>query len=209
MSKILAVLPLALTMNLGPQIVAAIVLVTGKNPVKKSLAYLAAVFVTSTTITLVAFIVFQYVNSGPPTGGQSETSQILNYVFAGLLALLALRVFLKRKEKRKPKWMSTLQDAKAGSVFKTGLMLYSFMPTDLVSMLTVAQYLATRKLHFSSCFPFLFLTLLFAAFPLLFYLLFKKRVQAVMPRVQNWMDNHAWIINEIVIMFFICMVLFT
>jgi threonine/homoserine/homoserine lactone efflux protein len=209
MARILAVLPLALTMNLGPQTVGAIIIVTGKGPVRKYLAYIAAITVDVVTITFVAYIVFHYIHFGSGAGGQSQTSQVLDYVFAGLLALLGVRAFLKRREARKPRWMSTLQDARPGGIFKIGLMLYSLMPTDLISMLTVAHYLASRQQHFYACIPFVFLTLLIAALPLLFYLLFKKRAQEVMPRVQDWMDTHAWVVNEVVIVFFICMILFT
>ena len=210
MSTILAVLPLALTMNLGPQIVTAVILVTGKNPIKKSLTYLAAIFVAVNAITLLAFLAFYYVNTGSSAGETSQTTHIVDYVFVGLLAFLGLKNFIKRKQvTKKPKWMSSLQEAEGKSIFKIGLLLYSFMPTDLITMLTVAQYLTSNQMHFSACFPFIALTLLIAASPLLFYLLFRKRAEAAMPIVTDWMDTHAWVINEIVIAFFICMILFT
>jgi hypothetical protein len=209
MSKILAVLPLALTMNLGPQAVAAITLITTKNPVKKYLCYLAAILLAATSITCIAFFVFGLLDTTTRIGGKTKTGHIADYVFAGLLAILAVRIFLKRKKIEKPKWLSTIQDADAKRVFVIGLMLYSFMPTDLVSMLTVGQYLAVHKMHFYSAFPFLALTLLIAALPILSYLVFKKRAEAAMPGVRDWLDVHAWIINEVVIVFFIFMIIFT
>lgn len=72
MSKILAVLPFALTMNLGPQIIAAITLVTTKNPVKKSLYYLAAVLIVATSITFVAFLVFGLLKTSTPSTQMEE-----------------------------------------------------------------------------------------------------------------------------------------
>lgn len=122
---------------------------------------------------------------------------------------MAVRVFLKRKKIEKPKWLSRIQEADPKRVFLLGLMLYSFMPTDLVSTLTVGQYLALHKMRFYAAIPFLALTLLIAALPVLSYLLFKKRAEAVMPRVQGWLDTNAWIVNEVVIVFFIVMILFT
>jgi len=209
MSKILAVIPLALTMNLGPQIVTGITLITTKNPVKKSLLYLAAAMVSATSITFIAFIIFGLVKTSSHTSGNSGASQILNYVFAALLALLAVRIFLKRKEKRKPRWLSATQEAGLKRVFLLGLILYSFMPTDIASTLTVGQYLASHKMKYYSVFPFLLLTLLIAAMPILSYLLFRKRAEAVMPKVRDWLDSHAWIVNEVVVIFFIVMILFT
>ena len=153
----------------------AIMLVTGRDPVKRSLVYLAAIAVTVNAITLVVFLAFNYFYSGQSDSGKSGLSQVLEYIFVGLLAFLAIYVFLKRKEARKPKWMSTIQDADAKKVFRLGLTLYSFMPTDLITMLTVGKYLASNKMNFFSCFPFILLTILIAGLPLLFYLLFKKR----------------------------------
>jgi threonine/homoserine/homoserine lactone efflux protein len=209
MSKILAVLPFAITMNAGPQIIAAITLITTNKPVKKSLCYLAAVLIVATSITLIAFFIFSLVKTSTQVGGKSEASRILDYVFAGLLALLAVRVFLKRKRIEKPKWMSRIQEADSKRVFLLGLMLYTFMPTDLVSTLTVGQYLALHKLHFYDALPFVTLTLLIAALPILSYLIFKKRAERAMPSVQRWLDSNSWIINEAVIVFFIVMILFT
>jgi hypothetical protein len=204
------VLPFALTMNLGPQIVTTIVLVTGKDPIKKSLINLAGILVTAGTITFLAFIVFKYANAGSSTGERTQTTQILNYIFIALLVFLGLKNFIKRREvTKKPKWMSTLQEADGKTVFRIVLMLYSFMPTDLIAMLTVAHYLAAHQMRFYACLPFILVTLLIAASPLLFYILFMKRAERAMPALSSWMDTHAWLVNEIVIIFFICMILFT
>jgi len=209
-SKILAVLPLALTMNLGPQIIANITLVTTKNPVKKLLCYLAAALVSSTVITLVAFVILDLLNTTPKVSNNPSTAQnIVDYVFVGLLVILIVRTFLKRKTKEEPKWLSTIEDASPKRVFVLGLMLFSFMPTDLVAMITVAGYLARNNLHFYSVFPFIALTMILASIPLLSYLLFRKQAKKVLPRVQSWLDTHAWIVNEVVLVFFICMILFT
>lgn len=209
MATILAVLPLALTMNLGPQIITAFSLITAKNPVKKSLYYLLAILVASSSVTLVAFLVFELANTKGPSSTKSTGNQAIDYIIVGLLVFLGIYVFLNRKKNKKPKWLSTVQEADSKRIFILGLGLYSFFPTDLISNLTVAQYLASHKMHFYSAFPFLALTLLIAALPLLSYLLFKRRAEKVMPKIQEWLVTHAWIVNEVVIVFFICMTLFT
>ncbi len=209
MTTILAVLPLALTMNLGPQIITAITLITAEKPVKKSLMYLLAIFIASTSVTLAAFFIFQAFQTKSTTPSQSSGNEALDYVIVGLLVFLAVYVFLNRKKNTKPKWLSTLQEADTRRIFILGLGLYSFFPTDFICNVTVGQYLASHDMNFYSAFPFLALTLLIAALPLLSFLLFKKRAEKVMPRIQEWLDTHAWIVNEVVIVFFICMTLFT
>ena len=89
-----------------------------------------------------------------------------------------------------------------------GLLLYSIFPTDFIVLLTVGQYMAKHKMNYYSIFPFFALTLLIAAIPLLSFLLFKKRAERVMPRIQTWLDSNGWVINEVVIVFFIVMMLF-
>ena len=210
MSKIIAVLPLALTMNLGPQIITNITLLTTKNPVKKLLCYLASALISSTAITMVAFLLFDLMNTTPKVSGNPSTAQrIADLVFIALLVFLMVRTFRGRKKKEEPRWLSTIEDASPKRVFVIALMLFSFMPTDLVAMITVAGYLARNKLHFYSVFPFIALTMILASLPLIFYLLFRKRAQRVMPRVQHWLDANAWVVNEVVLVFFICMILFT
>jgi hypothetical protein len=210
MSKILAVLPLALTMNLGPQIITNITLLTTKNPVKKLLCFLAAALVSSTVITMVAFLLFSLLNTAPKVSSNPSTAQrIADFVFVGLLVILIVRTFLRRKKKEEPRWLSEIEDASPRRVFVIALMLFSFMPTDLVAMITVAGYLARNKLHYYSVFPFIALTMILASLPLISYLLFRRPAQRVMPRVQYWLDTNSWVVNEVVLVFFICMILFT
>ena len=210
MSKILAVLPLALTMNLGPQIITNITLLTTKNPVKKLVCFLTAALVSSTVITMVAFLLFSLLNTAPKVSNNPSTAQrIVDFVFVGLLVILIVRTFLRRKKKEVPRWLSEIEDASPRRVFVIALMLFSFMPTDLVAMVTVAGYLARNNLHYYSVFPFIALTMILASLPLLSYLLFRKPAQRVMPRVRNWLDTNAWVVNEVVLVFFICMILFT
>ena len=205
----LIVLPMALTMNMGPQIVTDVTLLAYDRPVRKSLCYLLAVLIVSTVVTAAAFVVFVLLKSAPKPPGRSTVRQVIDYVAAGLLALLAVRTFLRRKRNEKPKWLSGIENASPRRVFVLGLALNSFMPTDLAAMLGVAAYLASRGKPWYGIFPFVGLTLLIAAMPLLFFLLLKKRAEAVMPRVRDWLETHSWIVNEIVIVFFICMFLFT
>lgn len=208
MTKILALLPLALTMNLGPQIITAIVVLTGQKPVKKSLIYLAGIAIAIAMAGFAAFLIFNFVNEGGTSSGQATASSALDYVFAGLLAVLGVWVFTQRKKAQKPKWMASIQDASSKRLFTMGLLLYSIFPSDFVVLLTVGQYMAKNKLHYYSIFPFFALTLLIAAIPLLSFLLFRKRAEQVMPRIQTWLDANGWIINEVVIVFFIVMLLF-
>jgi len=209
MMPIVAVLPLALTMNLGPQIVTCLALITADKPIRKSLYYLLAILIAATAVSMTAFLLFSLLKTKAPSGGKSTTSQILDYVFAGLLAGLGVYVFIRRKTHTKPKWLETIQEADGRRVFFLGLGLYSFFPTDLVASVAAARYLVEHKMHYYSVFPFLALTLLIAALPLLSFLVFKKRAEKAMPKVRAWLDTHAWIVNEVVIVFFICMILFT
>jgi hypothetical protein len=195
-------------MNLGPQIITAIVVITGQKPVKKSLIYLAGIAIAIAAVGFAAFLIFNFVNEGGTSSGQSTASSALDYVFAGLLAVLGIWVFTQRKKAQKPKWMASVQDASSKRIFTMGLLLYSFFPSDFVVLLTVGQYMAKNKMHYYSIFPFFALTLLIAAIPLLSFLLFKKRAERVMPRIQTWLDSNGWVINEVVIVFFIVMLLF-
>lgn len=208
MSKLLEVLPLVLTMNLGPGIITAIIVLTGNKPIKKTLLYLAGATTGAAVMGFVAFLIFDFVNKGGISSGKLTTSQVLDYVFAGLLAVLGVWVFTQRKKAQKPRWMASIQEASPKRIFTMGLLFYSVFPSDFVVLLTVGFVLVKDKMHFYSIFPFIALTLLIAAIPVLSFLLVRKRAERVIPRVRDWLDSHGWIINEVVIVFFILMILF-
>jgi Sap, sulfolipid-1-addressing protein len=55
--------------------------------------------------------------------------------------------------------------------------------------------------------PFVALTLLLLALPLLNVLAFGKRGRAFLPKVRDWMNANSWIVSEIVLVFFIVIVI--
>ena len=55
--------------------------------------------------------------------------------------------------------------------------------------------------------PFVAFTLLFLALPLLNVLAFGKRGRDILPTVRDWMNANSWIVSEIVLVFFIVIVI--
>ena len=55
--------------------------------------------------------------------------------------------------------------------------------------------------------PFIVVTVLVAALPLLLYLLFHRRAQRLLPKVRDWMNTNSWLVNIIVYVVFILLIL--
>jgi hypothetical protein len=136
-----------------------------------------------------------------------STGHIIQYVLVGLLVFLAIKNYLGRETIEPPSWLGTLQNAKPSTAFKTGLLLISLMPSDLIIMMTVGTNLAQNNASLLSAVPFLAATVLVAALPLLFYLLFHRRAQRLMPKVRDWMNTNSWLVNIIVYVIFILLIL--
>jgi hypothetical protein len=204
----LQILPLAITMMLGPQIISAIIFVTTSKPVKLSAYFLAAVATAATLGVAIFFVIANNFSLGDPNGSGS-TGNILQYVFVGLLVFLSISNYARRATIEPPKWLGALQNAEPGTAFKTGLMVIGLMPSDLIIMLTVATNLAQHNSSFVSALPFLAATVLVAALPVLFYLLFGSRAREFMPKMRDWMNNNAWAVNVIVYVVFIGIILFS
>ena len=202
MQAFLTVLPMAVVMSAGPQIVSATFLATGDNPKVNSLAFLGGV-AAATTIGVLAFYFLG--------GGRDETrggeDGWLDWVIVGGLLVLVAWVFLKRKESEPPKWMGRLQSADAGFAGKLGFMLYSLMPTDLISMLTVGTFLAREGVPWWHSFGFVALTVLIAGLPFLTLLILGRRGETLLPALRDWMNTNSWIVSEAVLIFFIVMTL--
>ena len=203
----LQILPLAITMLAGPQIMSAIIFVTASKPVKLSLSFLAGVAVAATVGVAIFFVLANNFSLGDSSDSGS-TGNIIQYVLVGLLVLLSIRNYRRRETIEPPKWLGTLQNAEPGTALKTGLLIIGLMPSDLLIMMTVGTNLAQNNSSFVAALPFLAATVLVAALPILFYVLFRSRAKEFMPKVRDWMNNNAWAVNVIVYFVFILLILF-
>jgi hypothetical protein len=73
-------------------------------------------------------------------------------------------------------------------------------------MVAVAGSLAGQHKPWWHLLPFLVLTLLLLALPLLALLAFGQRAVAALPKIRDWANNHSWIISEAVILIFVALV---
>jgi hypothetical protein len=89
----------------------------------------------------------------------------------------------------------------------TGLLVIWLMPGGLIVMLTVGVNIVHNGATLVAALPFLAATVLIAALPLLFYLLFHGRAHQLMPRVRDWMNTHSWLLNIIMCVVFIALIL--
>jgi hypothetical protein len=202
------VIPLAITMMAGPQIMSAIIFVTGGDAVRVSLAFLLGVAVAATAGTAIAKGLVSAL--GIDLGDSSDSGsagKIIQIALVGLLVLAALRNYLKRETVEPPKWLGALQTATPRKGLTTGLFVILLMPSDIVVMLTVATNLEQTSSSFTEALPFIGATVLVAALPLLGYLLFRRRAKLAMPKVRDWMRDQAWAVNVIVCAIFIVLIL--
>lgn len=123
----LQILPLAITMMAGPQILTAILRVTGPNPIKPSAAYVSGVAIASASVTALLMLVVSLLDSRTgfsETGGEpSTTAKALQLGFIVLLVLFAIKNWRHREEITQPKWMGAMQDANAKKCFTLGFTL--------------------------------------------------------------------------------------
>jgi membrane protease YdiL (CAAX protease family) len=201
------ILPLAITMMAGPQIMSDIIFVTTGNPVRVTLAFLigVAVAVTAGTAIAVGLVSALGIDLGDSSDSGSAGT-IIQLVLVGVLVLAAIRNYVKRETVEPPKWLGALQVADAKKAFRTGLLVILAMPSDIVVMLTVATNLEQEGSGFVDALPFIGATVLVAALPLLAYLLFRRRAQRAMPKVRDWMRDQAWAVNVIVCVIFIVLI---
>ncbi|QIZ38451.1 GAP family protein [Saccharopolyspora sp. ASAGF58] len=206
----LQVLPLAITMVAGPQIMSAIVFVTTSRAVRVSIAFLMGVVLATAVGVLIARLLAALLGSALPVDGESPEASTLGkaiqIVLIALLVLVAVRNYLRRKTTEPPKWLGTLLSATPTTAFKTGLLVILAMPSDIVVMLTVGMNLQHHRAGYGDAVLFIAATTLLVALPLLLYLIFHKRAIIAMPRVRDWMNVHSWLVNIIVCLIFILLV---
>jgi Sap, sulfolipid-1-addressing protein len=192
----LNILPMAFVMIAGPQILSAIFLATSQNWVRNTVAYLTGAAISITLVVSLAYLL----GSGATREGPSDTLYVIVLV---LLVAAIVHVFLTRKTAEPPKWMGKLQTAGPGLSFRLGFLLLGVFPTDILTSVAVGTFLASHGDPWWHLLPFLGLTLLFLALPVLIVLAFGQRGRAFLPKARDWMNTNSWVVSEIVLVFFI------
>jgi Sap, sulfolipid-1-addressing protein len=206
----LAVIPLAITMNAGPQIMSAIIFVTANKPLKLSAYFLAGVVIAVTVGVTITYTLASVLGNSISLGDSSDSGSlgnIIQYLLVGLLVFLSIKSYVGRETSEPPRWLGALQNAKPTTAFTTGLLLLSVFPSDFVILVTVGINLAQQNASLLGAVPFIVATILIAALPVLSYLLFRRRAQQVMPKVREWMNTNSWLVNIIVYVVFIFLIL--
>jgi hypothetical protein len=205
------ILPLAITMMAGPQIISSIIFITRESEaVKVSLAYVAAIAFAASVGILICMGLANLLDNAVDLqsgSGPSTAAKVIQIVLIGLLILRSITIYLHRATSEPPKWLGTLQSATARRAFEIGFLLILLFPGDIVVMLTTGIHLVSEHHSFLDALPLIGLVTLIAAGPLLFYLLFEKRAARLMPRVRDWMNSHSWAINIAVCVVFIALIL--
>ncbi|MEU8827740.1 GAP family protein [Streptomyces sp. NPDC048636] len=206
----LQILPLAVTMMAGPQIVADVILVTTRRPVRTSLAFLLGVAVATTAGVALTRGIFALlgaaVSPGSP-GDRGAAATVLQLVLVGLLVAVAVKNYVQRETVEPPKWLGSLMEAGPGKALVTGVLIVLLMPSDILVMLTVGASLEQHGAGLVEALPFIGLTVLIAALPLLVYLLFGSRARQAMPRLREWLNSHSWVVNIAACLIFIVLIL--
>jgi len=191
------IIPMAFVMIAGPQILSAIFLATSESWRKNSLAYVSGAALSITAIVTVAFFI------GDGASNEGASNDALYVIVLVLLVAAALHTFMTRKTAEPPKWMGKLQTATPSFSFKLGFLLLGVFPTDILTSFAVGTYLATHGDPWWHLLPFLAVTLLLLALPMILLFAFGDRAQAFLPKARDWMNNNSWIVSEAVIGLFI------
>jgi hypothetical protein len=205
------ILPLAVTMLVGPGIMAAIILVTTERPVPVSLAYVLGFTISTALGVAAATGLASLLGSSTSLGSSSDSGSagtIIQIVLVVLLIALSVKQYLGRATAEPPKWLGTLMEADPKKALRMGLLIVVIMPSDILIMLTVGVNLEHTGSSLVDAIPFVAATALVAALPLLAYLLFRHRAQRAMPRIRDWMNANSWLVNIIVFVIFIALILF-
>jgi hypothetical protein len=204
----LEILPLAITMMVGPQIMSAILFVTTPRAIQTSAGFLVGVAAaTSAGVAIALWLANLIGDSLGDSNNSGSLGRVIQYGLVALLVARAIQNYLGRKTAEPPKWLGTLLTADWKRALKTGLLLILVMPSDIIIMLTVGANLAQRHSSWIDALPFIAATVLIAALPLLFYLLLGRHAKDAMPKIRDWMNANSWLVNIIACVIFVILLL--
>jgi cytochrome c biogenesis protein CcdA len=197
----LQILPLALIMVMGPQILTAIFLVTSKEPVKNSIAMLFGVVAAACLSLAIWYLLVKAIGIKPKEDEGGPTTA--DWIVSGLLVLAAIHTFRGRHTATVPKWMTALQQAEPKRAFSLAFLLILLMPTDIVAVISTVNWLHDNHEDLLHGWPLVAATTLLMALPFLAYSLLGHRAREAMPRIREWLTTHGWLVNLVVIVYFI------
>jgi Sap, sulfolipid-1-addressing protein len=199
------VLPLAFVMIAGPQIISAFFFATSESWKKISAAYVLGAAVSITLVVSAAYLLAKGAESG---GGEDDSGlNTVDYVVLALLLFAMVQNFRKRNQSEPPKWMGKLQAATPKTTLVLGFLLLGFFPSDLVTSVSVGSFLGNHGDSWWQALPFILFTLFLLALPALLVASLGDRAQAFLPKVRDWMNTNSWIVSEVVLVFFVVIVL--
>jgi hypothetical protein len=202
---IASTLPLAFVMVAGPQILSSFFFATSERWKADSAAYVLGAAISILIIVTAAYLVAEGAKGGSgPEGSHSDT---VDYVIVGLLVVAMAYVFHGRKQTEPPAWMGKLQTASPRFSFTLGFLLLGVFPSDLITSVVIGTHLSNQGDPWWHALPFVLLTVLLLAAPALLVLALGKRGETLLPKVRDWMGANSWIISEVVLVFFIFIVL--
>jgi hypothetical protein len=202
---VLSTLPLAIVMIAGPQIISAFFFATSEKWKALSLAYVLGAAVSLLSVVTIAYFAAKGFKSALGHGGSK--SRTIDYVLVILLLVAMAHVFRSRKQSEPPKWMGRLETATPRFAFTLGFLLMGLFPSDLITSVVIGAHLANHGDPWWHTLPFATLALLLLAMPALLVLALGQRAERALPKVRDWMDENSWIVSEIVLAFFIVIVL--
>jgi Sap, sulfolipid-1-addressing protein len=201
----LKLLPMAFVMVAGPQVISSFFFATSPSWKKISGAYVLGAAISIPLVVGAAYLLTKGGGEGDEAGGGGL--EPADYVVLALLLFAMFRTFTKRDQSEPPKWMGKLQNATPKAAFILGFLLLGIFPSDLITSISVGAFLAHRGDPYLNALPFIGLTLLFLATPALMVIALGDRAQTLLPRVRDWMNANSWIVSEIVLAFFILIIL--
>jgi hypothetical protein len=208
MRAVMTVLPMSFVMVAGPQIVTAILLATSVRPKRDSAFFLFGAAAATTIGLIAAYELTGFFRKAAWHSGRDlRLEQAIDVAIVVLLLFLGVKVFRNRGRTQPPRWMTRLETATPAFALRIGFLLFLLMPGNLVSMATVGAYLARHDATWWHCLIVAAVTVALAGIPLLVLRLLGSRAKTELPKTRDWMTRNSWIVSEVVIAFFLLMIL--
>ena len=200
-----AVLPLAFVMIAGPQIISAFFFATSEDWKRDLAAYVLGAALSMTAIVSARLLARRTESRAAATTPASTT---IDYV---VLAPARLRddPHLSQPQARPSRrngWASCSR-RRPKTRLLLGFLLLGFFPSDLVTSISVGSPLANDGDAWWHVFPSSASPCCSSQLRPWLVALLGSRAQTLLPKVRDWMNTNSWIISEVVIVFFIAIVL--
>lgn len=190
LTQVLTLVPLAVVMVTGPQILTAMILATDERRGPLTLRFLLGAIVGMAIVSGLAFL------TGFTISNTFTLPNFVKWTVIALLALVMVATFVGRNGNTRTKAKETHR--RQPNPFLLAILLLGVFPTDLLTNLAIGASLSEHPAPLGYLLLFIAVTCVLLLIPLAIVAILGERAHGVLDSLSEFIKRYTWVLTEVI-----------